>query len=168
MPKTFLKKYIPTPSRIKALKPLKLMGTWLHQPSLWIINRRSIAKAAAIGLFSAYMPIPFEMLLAGLLCWGFRAYLPLAIVLVWLSNPFTWVLLYTPPYLLGSMLLDNETLLKGEITMASLSDQFLSLWLGCSIFGLLLGAAAYILANIVWKMMIVRRWKSRHSSSSLK
>ena len=163
MPKTFIKKYVPTPSRIKALKPLKILGSWLHHPTLWVINRKGISKAAAIGLFSAYMPIPFEMLLAAFLCWGFNAYLPLAIALVWLSNPFTWVLLYTPPYLLGSMLLGNETLILGEVSVSSLSDQFFSLWLGCGIFGVCLGGAGYVLSNIVWKMMIVRRWKHRHS-----
>ncbi|NKB62236.1 MAG: DUF2062 domain-containing protein [Gammaproteobacteria bacterium] len=161
MSKALIRKYLPSPKKIKNLKPLRILGSSLNNPDLWKINRKSISSAAAIGLFSAYMPIPFEMLLASFLAWLFRGYLPLAIVLVWISNPFTWVLIYTPPYLFGSMILGNETISLDQITSTSMSDQLISLWLGCLIFGSSIAGSGYALSRVVWRMMVIRRWHNR-------
>jgi len=162
MPKNLIKKYLPTPSKIKSLGLFKMMGSWINQPHLWKINRHTISRAAAIGLFSAYIPIPFEMLLAAFLAWAWKAYLPLSVVLVWLSNPFTWVLLYTPPYLLGSAILGNPVISLNQIDLHSMTDHFASLWVGCLIFGIALGGAAYILSRVIWRMLVIRRWQNRH------
>lgn len=57
---------------------------------LFKVNREAIARGVAIGLFVAILPIlPFQTLLAILLSVAFRANLPSAFLLSWISNPFT-------------------------------------------------------------------------------
>lgn len=52
-------------------------------------TRRSATRGAAVGLFWAFTPIPFQMFPAALFCYLVGGNLPLAILCVWLSNPIT-------------------------------------------------------------------------------
>ena len=40
-------------------------------------------------------------------------------------------------------------------------DQLAALWIGCLIFGTALGAAGYVLANVIWRMMVANQWSQR-------
>jgi len=102
-----------------------------------------------------------EMLLAALLAILFRANLPIAAVLVWISNPLTWLILYTPPYLLGLAITGETTISLGNITMQMMFQQLTALWIGCLIFGTALGTAGYILSNVIWRLLIANKWTSR-------
>lgn len=159
--KKFLNKYLPSHKKVKSHSTLKLFGSRLNDPSLWTIHRRSIPKAAAIGIFCAYIPLPIEMLLAAVLAWQFRAYMPLAVALVWVSNPLTWFILYSPPYWLGSILLETERVALKELNISAFTDQFYALFLGCLIFGTIMSAAAYILSRVIWRMIAINRMEKR-------
>ena len=166
MPRARIKKYLPGPGRIKSLPPFHYLGIRFSDPALWMINRNTISRAAAVGLFCAYLPMPLEMLPAALLAVLWRANLPLSIVLVWLSNPFTWIVLYAPPYLLGSALLGDTGLSIHRITIETMMQELAALWLGCLIFGVALACAAYFAVRVAWRMVVIntrdkRRLKSR-------
>eukprot|EP00487_Bulimina_marginata_P007241 TRINITY_DN2794_c0_g1_i1.p1 TRINITY_DN2794_c0_g1~~TRINITY_DN2794_c0_g1_i1.p1 ORF type:complete len:100 (-),score=0.93 TRINITY_DN2794_c0_g1_i1:149-448(-) len=64
MPKNLIKKYLPDPDFIKEHKNLRIFGELLHNANLWHLNRRSAAGAFAVGIFMAFVPVPFQMLLA--------------------------------------------------------------------------------------------------------
>jgi len=114
------------------------------------------------------MPMPMEMLLAALLAILARANLPISVTLVWLSNPFTWLVVYTPPYLLGLAILGETHIHLTDITLQLMSEQLLALWIGCLIFGIALAIAGYVLANVIWSMMIRNRWNNRWNLRKLK
>ena len=52
MPKRIFRKYLPKPDRLREHKALSFLGEVLSDPNLWHINRRSLAGAAFIGVFS--------------------------------------------------------------------------------------------------------------------
>jgi len=89
MPKLILNKLMPDPEWVKNHKNLQFLGDKLHDPNFWHINRRSVAKAFAVGLFAAWIPVPGQMMLAASSALFYRANLPIALMLVWLSNPIT-------------------------------------------------------------------------------
>ena len=161
-----IKNLLPTPTRIKSLPLLRNLGIRFTDPALWLINRNAISRAAAIGLFCAYLPMPLEMLPAALLAVACRANLPLAVVLVWLSNPLTWLILYTPPYLLGSALLGETGLAADHITLQTMLNELAALWLGCLIFGTALAAAGYIAVRVIWRMVVLNTKEKRRRQSS--
>lgn len=155
MLKARIKRYLPEPGRIASLPPFRRLGIRFGDPGLWMINRHTISRATAIGLFCAYLPMPMEMLPAALLAMLWRANLPLSIVLVWLSNPFTWIVLYTPPYLLGAALLGETDISINNITVEAMLQHLAALWIGCLIFGVALACAGYFAVRVVWRMMVI-------------
>lgn len=54
---------MPDPEKLRNHKHLRIFGSLLNKPNLWALNRRSAPGAFAIGLFVAWMPMPFQMVL---------------------------------------------------------------------------------------------------------
>jgi uncharacterized protein (DUF2062 family) len=80
----------------------------LAEPDLWHLNRRSSARAVAIGLFSGLIPGPFQVLGAVGLSIAFRAYFPLAAITTLYTNPLTIVPLYVVAYQYGSLFIPGD------------------------------------------------------------
>ncbi|MDF5922284.1 DUF2062 domain-containing protein [Pseudomonas aeruginosa] len=60
----------PDPESIRSQKSLRFLGKLTHDPNLWHLNRHSVSRAMAAGLFAAFIPMPMQMLLAaGLAVW---------------------------------------------------------------------------------------------------
>lgn len=166
MPKKLIKRFSPNPEKLQSHPQLKFLGDRLLNPNLWHINRKSVAKAAAIGLFCAWMPIPFQMILATSLAILFSANIPLSVALVWLSNPLTMPPLFYAAYRLGTWILQIPTLeFNFELSFSWLIDVFettaIPLFLGCLILGVSCAALAYFLMNIAWRLNTSNRWKQR-------
>ena len=85
-----LKRISPGLNTLKNYKSFNWLAKYIkHQPNLWHFNRRTLAKGVAVGFFCAFIPVPFQMLLAILGALIFKTNLPLAILAVWITNPIT-------------------------------------------------------------------------------
>lgn len=167
MPKKFIQRFSPKPETLKAHPHLKYFGDILQNPNLWHLNRRSAAGAVAIGLFCAWMPIPFQMLLASILAMIFSVNLPLSACLVWISNPITMPPLFYGAYLLGAYLLEEPLVdFTFELSYQWLAQMFETiapaLILGSFIFAILSAASGYFLLRIVWRISITQKWQRRN------
>ena len=89
MAKKIIQRFMPSDETIKNNKSLKFLGDRLHDPILWHLNRRSVAKAFAIGLFFAWVPLPTQMAMSAAVAFYFRAHLAISVALVWITNPLT-------------------------------------------------------------------------------
>ena len=159
-----LKKYLPTLDEIQQYRYIHIFGDNLKQSDLWRFSRQSSAKGAAIGVFCAFLPMPFEMVPAILLATVMRGNLPLAIGGVWISNPVTWVPLYTPCYLLGAGILRIEPQDLSQLTMLDLGWHYVALWLGCLIVGITLSITTHFIISFLWRSRVRSRWKDRHKN----
>ena len=106
--KKILKKFSPNPEDLKNHKYLGWLSKHLYNPSLWNLNRKSISKAFAVGLFCAFIPTPFQMLIAAPSAVIFSANLPLSVALVWISNPITIPFIFYLAYRLGAYILGTS------------------------------------------------------------
>lgn len=156
-----LRKNLPTAQEIQQYRYLHIFGDSLKQAELWRFGRQSTAKGIAIGIFCAFLPMPFEMVPAIFLAVLMRANLPFAVAGVWISNPVTWVPLYTPCYLLGARLLRIEPVALDQITIFQLGWHYVALWLGCLIVGLSISILAHFTISFVWRSQIKERWRKR-------
>ena len=101
MPRKYFRKYLPSSASIRENRYLSFLGSALHHPNLWHLNRKSVAGGVAVGLFCGLVPGPLQMLSAAVFSVLFRVNLPVAVILTWYTNPFTIVPLYYVAYKLG-------------------------------------------------------------------
>jgi len=156
-----LRKYLPTVKEIQQYRYLHIFGDSLKQPELWTFNRQSTAKGIATGLFCAFLPMPFEMVPAIFIAAMIGGNLPFAIAGIWISNPVTWVPLYTPCYLLGAKILNVEPVAITKITIFQLGWHYVALWLGCLIVGITISVCAHFSISFLWRSQVRQRWKRR-------
>ena len=170
------KKYLPTRDQLREIKSLSFLAHLIFQPNLWHFNRHSVSFAAFIGIFCCFLPMPFQMIPCTLMCIWLRCNIPLAIALVWISNPFTMPPMMYFCYRLGAMILGEASQeIEISLTLEWLSAQFSAIWkpllLGCLGTGVSLGATAFVAIRIYWRWKIVRsikRRKKRHEKSLAK
>lgn len=171
MPKRFLKKILPNDKIIKDHKHIQRFGDRLNNPNLWHINRHSIARAAAIGVFSAFLPIPFQMLIAAGLAIALRANIIFSVMSVWVSNPLTIPPLLYLGYRVGILILPHSSspvLTRSESSWEMLISGQLWAPLVCGLFilGICFSATAYLLVHLIWRIYIGYKWKKRKSRRS--
>ncbi|GAB4357474.1 MAG: DUF2062 domain-containing protein [Gammaproteobacteria bacterium] len=164
--KKFIKRYMPDHHKIRNHKHLSLFGALLHDPNLWHLNRRSVAGAFAMGLFNAFVPVPFQMLLSAAGAIIFRVNLPIAVGLVWITNPLTMPPIFYFSYLVGTWVLgtpvtDVEFAISWEWITAELSAIWKPFLLGCFICGSVAASSGYLLMRGFWRFIVVRDWKAR-------
>jgi len=156
-----IKRYLPKREEILQTKCLRFLDQHLHDKNLWHFNRRSLSRATAIGLFCAFLPMPFEMLPAAVAAIAFSANLPVSLAWVWISNPLTWIPLYTSAYLLGTKLLGVTPMPIEHITLGLLGSQLAALWLGCLIVGTILAILGFWTVRLLWRLKVVNIWNER-------
>ncbi len=161
MPKRIFRKYLPKPDRLREHKALSFLGEVLSDPNLWHINRHSLAGAAFIGVFCALLPIPLQMGLAALLAVRFHCNLPLSVVLVWISNPVTYVPIFYFTYRIGAWMLGMPPHSGEGITIAWFVEQLVPLWLGSLLCAVVFGGLAYAAVKVAWRLAVVRSWNLR-------
>ena len=103
MPRKLLKKIFPNLDSIRSSQSLEIFGHAGREPNLWHLNRRSVSRAVAVGLFCAFVPIPGQMILAAAFAIILRANIPISVILVWISNPLTMPALFYTAYKFGAM-----------------------------------------------------------------
>ncbi len=166
MPRRFIKRYMPHPDRIKGNTSLRFLGQLIHDPNLWHLNRHSVARAMAIGLFWAMIPMPMQMLAAAATAIPARANLPISVSLVWLTNPLTMPPVFYCSYMLGSWLMDTPAMqMPEEITLDWITGILVSHWqplyLGSLVGGVLVALAGYLLTRLYWSWWVRRNWRKR-------
>lgn len=166
MPRELLKRYMPTPERIKRSKSLRFMGTILHDPNLWHITRHSVARAMACSLFVAMLPIPMQMLVSALIAVLIRANLPISVGMVWLTNPITMPPVFFTQYKIGTLLLGApERSMPMELSLAWLTSELQHIWQPMLVGSLLTAVVAscigYFGTLLYWRFWVSRNWKRR-------
>ncbi len=168
MPRRFFRRYLPDARSVRASRGLSLLGTWLHDPNLWHLNRHSVAAGSGIGLFLAFMPMPFQMVAAALAALPLRANLPVAVASVWVSNPLTMAPMLYFQYRVGKMVL-GERIQRADFepTLEWYWAEFDTIWqpllAGSLLCGLAAGLAGYGLIHLVWRINIRLHLRQRRA-----
>ena len=166
MLKKILKRYLPQKEHIHQHRILRIFGKLLHDGHLWHLNRRTVPRAVAIGLFCAFLPIPFQMALACALAIVLRANIPIAMFLVWLTNPITIPPIFYSCYKVGAFLMQLPAQsFTINLSFAWLSHSLGIIWqpllLGSVVCGLIASVVGYAFVTLLWRWQLRRAWLRR-------
>lgn len=166
MPKKFIKRYLPNEENLRNSKSLGIFGRLILAPNLWHLNKRSVSGAFAVGLFCAFIPIPFQMVLAIAGALIFRVNLPISVALVWLTNPITIPPIFYFSYLVGAWILDTPVMeIEFALTIEWLTTGLTAIWqpflLGCFVCGIAAALAGFLIVRILWRWLVLKNWQKR-------
>lgn len=169
MPKKLIKRFIPSHHTVKNHRILKVFGDLLHDPNLWHLNRRSVAGAFFWGLFWAAIPIPLQMGAAAASAIFCRINLPIAVALVWLTNPLTMPPVFYFNYLVGTWILRRPveiTHFKPSLAWfeSSVGQIWEPLLVGSTVVGLIAGVLGYVGMRAFWRWHVLNQFKRRQAS----
>ena len=122
-------------------------------------NRKNISKGVFIGLFFGFIPMPFQMIAVVAMIPFTKFHVPIAISMVWLSNPFTMPAMYYMEYVTGSFFLDikvEPVVLNMEWFSANIKNIFLPLYVGTAFYSVVVSSAVYALINFLWKRSVYK------------
>ncbi len=121
-----------------------------------------LARGVAVGFFVAFTPaLGLHMILVVILAWLLRANKLVGLPVTWICNPFTFVPIYYPSYVLGAMVMGDKPIglewwqQLGQpppgwwdtvrFYWQRLADIAVPLWVGCTLVGLVVGLLAYFI-----------------------
>lgn len=172
MPRKLIRRCMPDPEVIRRHKCLRCLGVLLERAHLWRLNRHSVALAFMVGLFAAFIPVPFQMLIAAVLAILIQANLPIAVALVWVTNPLTMPVLFFLAYKLGAWILGLppqaiDFHLSAQWLLHGVAMTWKPFLLGCLVSGVGLGALGYVGMQLLWRGHVVYRYRRRRLSRRL-
>ncbi|WP_072669698.1 DUF2062 domain-containing protein [Vibrio injensis] len=173
MPRKFIKRFMPDHAVIKRQKALQIFGSVLYNPNLWCLNRRSAAGAFAVGLFMAFVPLPSQMIMSAGVAIICGVNLPLAVALVWITNPITMPFIFYFSYKVGAWLMNTPPQpFHFELTWEFLHHQMHTIGppflLGSLVCGIVAGLLGYFGIQGLWRYSVVRSWQKRRVTNTIK
>lgn len=167
MSKRIIQRFMPDPHKIRHHKHLQIFGELLHEPNLWHLNRKSVSGAFAIGLFAAFVPIPFQMVLAAAAAIPLRVNLPISVGLVWVSNPVTIPPIFYFCYLVGTWILGAppQEAVAFALSIDWLQYELIKIWqpflLGCLVVGTTCSVSGYASIRLLWRWHVITKWQDK-------
>lgn len=168
------RRHAPSREELQRSRLLRPLGQRIWASELWRFTRRSVPRAVAVGLFvGIVLMIPgLQIVGAALVSVPFRANIPIAAAMTFISNPAT-----TPFFLLAGLEVGNWLGFHADMAAfqrlsaarAPLRDWATWLWSdaapalvsGLTIVGLLLAFLGYWISLVAWRMWIGSKWRSR-------
>lgn len=175
-----MKRFLPTRESIKQNRLLRWLGPRVHDPVLWHINRNSVAKGVAIGVFFGLMVPIAQIPAAAFAALILRGNLWIAAIATLISNPFTYGPIYIFAYRLGSSILP-PAVASGAIPAeghATTTLQWLidaihwltgigrPLVLGMLVMAVTAAVVGYFVVLLMWRIKVVVKRRRQRSERS--
>lgn len=168
MPRKLFKRFTPNSAAIKANPGLRFLGPLLEDPNLFHLNRYSVSMAFLIGVFLAFIPVPGQMAIAAIFALWVRCNLPLAVALVWITNPVTIAPIFFFTYQLGLWLLKvPETQYAANLISwetlhnINLGKIWKPLLIGSLCAGSFFSLLSYFTIRYIWRFYVIYQWHHR-------
>ena len=169
-----LERFLPTRDAITQSRMLRWLGPRIHDPLLWHVNRRAVARGVAMGVFFGLMIPIAQIPAAAIASLLLRGNLWIAAVSTLVSNPLTYGPLYYFAYRLGAGVIGART--PADLTAEAVEqpmrmiDSLAQAWAWITGIGqpLLLGMLimavtgafiAYWGTQLVWRMRVTAKWR---------
>jgi len=143
------------------------MGPLLDRPWLWHVNRSSISKGLAIGMFFGFLLPLGQGLVAGVVAMGLRANLPAAVLATFVSNPLTTPAILIAAYHAGLAVLREPAALPAlaEDTgwIEKIGAMGEPLLVGLALLAVAAAALTYFGVQLAWRIGVLWKMAARRT-----
>lgn len=166
----WLARHMPTREEIGESRWIKPFGSRVMASEYWRFTRRSVPRGVAVGLwFGIFALIPgVQIIGSALLSLPFRANIPVAAAMTFLTNPFTTPFLLAASWFVGDALgLGGAKGAPGrEATIAEwltwlFSDAAMAMVSGLLVIATIAAAVGYFGTVLFWRWWTGRKWRRR-------
>lgn len=168
----YFKKKITKTDNIETSKLDLFLEKYNLPKAFFATNRRMITRGIFIGLFWAFIPMPMQMLAVVAMTPFVRFNIPVAIAMVWLSNPLTMPPMYYMEYLTGNFILGLEGVKDIELTLTwfseNIDDILIPLYVGTAFYSIVVSAIIYFIVNWLWIHSVKKERKERYKTTEKK
>lgn len=165
-------KYMPSREEMAKNKYLAPIAHRFLAPELWRFTRRSVPRGVALGLFSAFIIPVGQIFLAAFVALPARANVPLAALVTFVTNPFTFPFWAVVANRVGTFLLQVDSATTSGAVEKELTSGRWSWFLDffelayVTAFGLLVLAVVsaglgYVLSSAIWRVVVARKRAKR-------
>lgn len=167
-----MKALVPTRESLHKNRFLRPFASYLGDPRLWRMNRRSVPRGVALGLFVGVIMPFMHTVIAALLAVPARANIAVAAAVTLLINPLTIPPMYYAAYHLGRWELHHHQKLGDPEATAEVSGTIarIMFWIhhasgpiAVGVLTLAVGAAAigYLVSAFGWRWWSGSKWRER-------
>jgi uncharacterized protein len=166
-----LRRWLPSPEAVQSHRTLRWLRPLLSRPWLWHLDRRRVARGAAIGVFFGFLIPIAQILFSAIFALLLRANLPVAAIATLVSNPFTYAPIFLLAYQTGAAILGEPAYpsevqaIEGARDPQDWLDRVRGigkpLFLGLAIFALAGGTTTWLTVNLVWILYVRTKRRRR-------
>lgn len=149
-------RFLKHPRKLRDRPTMRWFARHFLDKRVWRPTQHTLAGGMAIGMFITLQLLPIQTPSAVILAAIFRVNIPIAIVMCWLSNPFTFVFIGGLEYAIGKWFLQLYTTVPTTPFPDHLPDSMVDAWLVLKehapvmlIGGILLGAIVSVLSYVI-------------------
>jgi hypothetical protein len=170
----WLVRHMPTREELGRSRFIKPFGKRVMRSEYWRFTRRSVPRGVAVGLWvGIFALIPgVQIIGSALLSLPFRANIPIAAAMTFLTNPFTTPFLVLASLEIGSFLGFRTDIASFYVLRASgaglgewvawmFSDAAPALVSGLFIIATASAAVSYFGSMLFWRWWTARKWRRR-------
>lgn len=175
----FIHRHAPSRDEVLESRWLRPFGERIRRSDLWRFTRRSVPRGVAVGLFiGIFLMVPgLQIIGAALASAPFRANIPIAAAMTFLSNPAT-----TPFFLIAAINVGNALGFHADLAAfhaLRVSDAGAGQWIGwllssaapalvcgLAIIGAGVAFAGYWVSLVGWRWWVGRKWNERLTERS--
>ena len=164
----WLRDHMPSREEMARNKYLAPIAHRFLSPELWRFTRRSVPRGVALGLFCGFIIPLGQIFLAAFMALPARANVPLATLVTFVTNPFTFPFWVVIANRVGKVILDIDREMGGDVIGEQMRTESWRTFsgffeaAGVTVFGFVVLAivsagVGYVLSSWFWRWKVGRR-----------
>lgn len=168
-------RHMPTRESFEGSRFLAPVAHLILRPELWRFTRRSVPRGVALGIIvGIFLMIPgVQIVGAAFLSLPFRANIPIAAGMTFLSNPATTPFILATSLGIGNRLLGSDATLSALYALYQHHEPLSAYWrwllseaapaliAGLGLISVALAVVGYGLSAFFWRLWIAHKWAQR-------
>ncbi len=172
--KRWVDRSMPTQEGMRENRMLRPFADRILRSELWRFTQRSVPRGVALGMLAGFLVPVGQIFAAAFLALPFRANVPIAALVTFITNPFTYPFWVVAANRLGGLILRVDAMTPTRAINEGLASPAWQWWswfvreagvtaFGFAVIGILSASIGYLVAAFGWRWWVARKWSARRA-----